>query len=307
MSNILLIGGSGFVGSHLAAHLSRQGHRVTIPTRRRERVRHLQINPTVDVVAANIHDDATLARLMRGQDAVINLVGILRGDFERVHAKLPARIAVSAKAAGVTRLLHMSALGADADAPSAYLRSKAAGEAAVRASGLDWTIFRPSVIFGRGDSFLSLFAGLLHSAPLLPLACPDARFQPVWVEDVAAAFAASLVDQASIKRSYDLGGPRIYTLRELVAYVGCTIGKPRPILGLGRGLSYLQALVMECIPGGPMTRDNFHSMQVPSVCPAAAVFPFGIRPTALEAVAPGYIGGDEAGQRCTDFCRTAGR
>ncbi|RTL51355.1 MAG: complex I NDUFA9 subunit family protein [Rhodocyclaceae bacterium] len=307
--NILLLGGSGFVGSHLARRLSAAGHGVTIPTRRPVRARELSVNPMVNVVAADIHDDKQLARLMAGRDAVINLVGILRGDFQRVHVALPRRIALAARAAAVPRLLHMSALGAANDAPSHYLRSKAAGEAALRnvaegaASGLAVTVFRPSVIFGDGDNFLNLFARLLRVAPVLPLACPDARFQPVWVEDVAAAFADSLCRSESHGRHYDLGGPHGYTLRQLVAYVGQVCGHPRPIIGLSPGLSYLQALLMECLPGGPMTRDNVASMKQDNLCPAGTVFPFGIAPTALEAVAPGYLGGVNRRQRLVSYCR----
>ena len=292
---ILVIGGSGFVGRHLVNRLAAAGHRVSVPTRHRQRVRHLAVGPTVDLLAADIHDDGTLRDLLAGQDVVINLVGILRGDFQRIHVELPRRIASAARAAGVGRLLHMSALGAAAGAPSAYLRSKAAGEAAIRSvadaagGGLAHTVFRPSVIFGREDRFLNLFAELLETLPLLPLACPAARFQPVWVGDVAAAFAAAVADSASIGQCYELGGPKVYTLEQLVRYVGVLRGQACPLLPLSARLSYLQALVMELIPGGPMTRDNWHSMQLPNVCAAASGFPFALRPSALEAVAPDYL------------------
>lgn len=298
--DVLLIGGSGFVGSAVARRLHAAGARVTVPTRRRERAKHLLVLPTVEVVDADVHDDGTLTRLVAGRDAVINLVGILKGGegnpygkgFARAHVELPGRIAHAAVAAGVPRLIHMSALQAAAEAPSGYLRSKAAGEAAVRACepGLAVTVFRPSVIFGQGDSFLTLFAGLLKRVPLVPLACPDALFQPVWVEDVAAAFAAALLHPESAGRAYDLGGPNRYTLRQLVDYAGTVSGHRRPILGLPPALSYLQALAMEWLPGGPMTRDNVRSMRLPSVCPDGSAFPFDIRPRALEAVAPDYLG-----------------
>jgi uncharacterized protein YbjT (DUF2867 family) len=197
---------------------------------------------------------------------------------------------------GVSRLLHMSALAADRGGPSRYLRSKGEAEAIVRASGLAWTIFRPSVVFGREDSFLNLFAKALKFAPLLPLACPDARFQPVFIEDVAAAFVKSLADFGAIGRSYDLCGPRVYTLRELVKYVATLSRRRRLIVGLNDSLSYLQAWAMELFPvkqilralGMLMTRDNYYSMQVASVCKCE--FPFGISPTAVEAVAPSYLG-----------------
>lgn len=296
--NILLIGGSGFVGSALARQLAAEGHDIVVPTRHRERAKHLVVLPTVDVVEADVHDEATLVRLMQGMDVVINLVGVLRGGegqpwgagFAQAHVELPKKIARAVRRSGVLRLLHMSALAADGRAPSGYLRSKAAGEAAAFAEPppVGVTVFRPSVIFGAGDSFLTLFARLLKHAPLLPLACPEARFQPVWVDDVAAAYCASLGDHASYGKSYDLCGPRVYTLRELVAYVGRISGHRRPIVGLPDAVAWLQARAMECV-GGPLTRDNLRSMRVASVCDAGCTLPFGLTATPLEAVAPGYL------------------
>lgn len=293
MKNALLIGGTGFLGSAIARRLvcrpASADFCLTLPTRRRERAKQLTMLPTASVIEADVHDEATLARLMAGQDLVISLVGILKGNFERTHVELPGKIARAAAAAGVPRLIHISALAAATDAPSNYLRSKAAGEAAVKAAYPEATIFQPSVIFGQGDSFLTLFAGLLALAPAVPLACPDARFQPVWVEDVAAAIVACLDHPESKGQTYPLCGPREYTLRELVAYTGKLSGHPRPILGLPLALSYLQAFMMEFVPGGPMTRDNVRSMQVPNVCTAGCTLPFGLKATPLEAVAPGYL------------------
>lgn len=289
MKNVLLIGGTGFIGGALAHRLASADIFVTLPTRRPERVRHLAVLPTARIVAADVHDEATLARLMQGQDAAVNLVGILKGDFRRAHAELPGKIARAARTAGVRRLLHISALAAAADAPSDYLRSKAAGEAALQAGYPAATIFRPSVVFGHGDSFLTLFARLQKLAPVVPLACAEARFQPVWVEDVVSAMAAALDCAESAGQAYELCGPHVYALRELVAYAGAISGHARPIVGLPPALSYLQAWVMERLPNGPMTRDNVRSMSVPSVCPAGCTLPFGLRPTPLEAVAPGYL------------------
>lgn len=289
MKNILLIGGTGFIGGALARRLARADFCVTLPTRRPERVRPLSILPTARLVAADVHDEATLARLMAGQDAVVNLVGILRGDFRRAHVELPGKIGRAAAAAGIRRVLHVSALAAADDAPSQYLKTKAAGEAAIRAACPTTTIFRPSVVFGRGDSFLTLFARLLKLVPVVPLAGADARFQPVWVEDVAAALVAALGRADSAGQTYPLCGPREYALRELVAYVGTLSGRPRPIIGLPFPLAMLQAFFMELMPKGPLTRDNVWSMEVPSVCPAGCTLPFGLRPTPLEAVAPTYL------------------
>lgn len=288
MKKVLAIGGAGFLGGVVARQLAAAGFHLLLPTRRREHAKHLTVLPTVEVVEADVHDEATLARLMEGKAIVINMVGILRGDFQRVHVELPAKIGRAAAQAGVGRLLHVSALGAAADGPSQYLRSKAAGEAALRAAYPQATIFRPSVIFGRGDSFLSLFARLSRIAPVIPLACPNAEFQPVWVEDVAAAMVASLSEPAACGRSYPLCGPRRYTLRELVRLAGEFSGRRRLIIGLPRPLGYLQALMTELV-GGPMTRDNFYSLQAPNVCPEGSTLPFGLSPTPLEAVAPTYL------------------
>jgi NADH dehydrogenase len=249
------------------------------------------------VVDADVHDPATLARLMAGQDAVISLVGILKGGegepygkgFARAHVELPRKIAAAAKAAGVCRVLHVSALKAAVDAPSGYLRSKAAGEATLRDAGLDLTLFRPSVIFGRGDSFLTLFARMAMIAPFFPLAGAEARFQPVWVEDVAAAVADSLSRSDSIGARYDLCGPTQYSLRQLVSYAASVSGHPRAVFGLPHGIAWLQAWAMEFIPNGPMTRDNIRSMQVASVCDAGCALPFGRKATPLESVAPMYL------------------
>lgn len=297
--NLLLIGGTGFLGSHLAAVLAAAGHRLTLPTRRRERAKQLALLPTAEVIEADVHDPAVLARLCRGQDAVFSLVGVLKGGegepygagFARAHVELPRKIAEACGTAGVPRLIHVSALKAAADAPSGYLRSKAAGEAALLAAQPEVavTLVRPSVIFGRGDSFLTLFAGLLKMAPVVPLACPQARFQPVWVGDVTAVLAACLERPESRGAAYDLCGPRTYSLKELVAYAGRVSGHPRPILGLPDFVSWLQAWAMEFVPGGPMTRDNVRSMRVPSICEAGCPLPFGLQPTSLEAVAPGYL------------------
>ena len=301
MKNILVIGGTGFLGSAIVRELARRpataGCLMTLPTRRRERAKHLLVLPTVSVIDADVHDPATLARLRAGQDAVISLVGILKGGegepygqgFARAHVELPRKIAAAARAAGVRRVLHVSALKATAGAPSGYLRSKAAGEAVLLDAGLDLTLFRPSVIFGAGDAFLTVFADLARIAPLFPLAGADARFQPVWIEDVVATVADSLLRSDSIGAAYDLCGPQQYSLRQLVSYAAAVSGNPRPVIGLPAAIGWLQAWAMEFIPNGPMTRDNIRSMRVASVCDNGCALPFGRVATPLEMVAPGYL------------------
>lgn len=301
MKNILVIGGSGFLGSAIIGELARRGGFtqtcITVPTRRPERARHLLVMPTVKLVGADVHDPAVLGRLMQGQDAVISLVGILRSaegqpygkDFAHAHVDLPQKIAVAALRAGVRRVIHVSALQASADAPSGYLRSKAAGEAALRAADLDLTIFRPSVIFGQGDSFLTLFAGLAKIAPFFPLASPDARFAPVWIGDVANCVVDSLLNSASIGQCYNLCGPQQYSLRELVHYAATVAGHPRTVIGLPDAIAWLQAWLMEFLPDPPMTRDNLRSMRVDSVCAEGMALPFGRKAASLEAIAPTYL------------------
>jgi NADH dehydrogenase len=294
ITTVCVLGGSGFIGRHVCHTLAAAGYRIRVATRDRERAKEqLILLPTVDVAPVNIHDPAPLAAFVRGADAVINLVGVLhdgRGDrsFQAAHVELARKVVAACRASGIGRLLHMSALASARDAPSRYLRTKGEAEAVVRESGLAWTVYRPSVVFGPGDSFLNLFATLLRFSPVVALACPGARFQPVFVEDVAAAFVKSLADPGSFGRSYDLCGPRVYTLRELVEYVGTATERRRPVVGLNDALSYCQALAMELLPVKLMTRDNYYSMKVDNVC--SCDFPFGIAPAALEAVAPSYLG-----------------
>ena len=293
---VTIVGGSGFVGRHLARVLTERGLTVTVPTRYRERAkRELIILPTVEVTEANVHDDADLERVISGADAVVSLVGILhesrRDEFTRAHVDLPRRVAQTCKRLGVGRVVHVSALGANGDGPSRYLRSKAHGEAALAsaAEGIALTIFRPSVIFGLGDSFLTLFVRLLALFPVVPLGSPGARFQPVWVVDVARAMADALDERNAFGKTYELCGPKAYTLRELVELTGEVTGNRRMIIGLGPRLSYIQALCMELTPWPILTRDNVRSMQIDNVCACGWPEDFHFSPSALEAVLPSYI------------------
>ena len=287
--NILVVGGSGFVGRHLVAALAARGAKVTVPTRSRERAKHLILLPTVDVVQVERLDARVLSQLAVGRDTVVNLAGILHGpDFAATHVELAQGVVNACHSAGVKRLLHMSALGADADAPSEYLRSKGFGERAVLAAeDLEVTVFRPSVIFGPEDRFLNLFARLAALFPVLAIGSPEARFQPVYVGDVVRSFLAALDDREAAGKRFDLCGPKEYTLRQLVELVCAVTARRRLVVGLPDALSYLQALVFEKLPFQLLTRDNYYSMRVPSVCECA--FPFGIHPVLLEAVAPSWL------------------
>jgi NADH dehydrogenase len=298
---ILVAGGSGFVGRHVCEQLVRAGHQVTVPTRRASRAACVRTLPGLTVLEADVHDDAQLSRLMTGHDAVVNLIAVLHGDetrFDRAHVQLPRRIAAAMRSAGVQRLVHVSALGADPQGPSMYQRSKARGEAALQSAGLDLTVLRPSVIFGAEDRFLNLFADLQKIAPVVPLAGSGTRFSPVWVVDVAAAIVHCLQRRHTIGQTHEACGPETFTLGELVQlsgqWAGVNGGRGRPVIALPRWVGWLQALAMEMLPGEPlMSRDNLASMQVDNVATqqgAGGLQGLGITPAALSAVAPTYLG-----------------
>jgi len=294
--SVLVLGGSGFVGRALCEQLQRRcgaDVRITVPTRRLPHAQSVQSLPGVTVVRADVFKD--LPRLVPGHDAVVNLVAILQGNaaaFEHVHVELPKRIA----AAGARRLVHVSAIGVAEHAPSRYLRSKAAGEAALQVAAqthpLALTLVRPSLVFGAGDRSVNLFARLQALFPLMPLGGASARLQPVWVQDLARALVEVLLRRESAGRTYEIAGPRELTLAELVKLAGRVAGHERPVLALPHALASLQALFMECLPGEPLlSRDNLASLSVPNVpsgqLPRLAEL--GIQPSSLEAVLPTYL------------------
>lgn len=296
MRQVLILGGTGFVGRALCEQWSRErpALRLRVPTRRATHAQTVRFLPAVDVLPADVHDDATLARLVDGCDAVVNLVAMLHGDeavFERAHVQLPRRLAAACRTAGVTRLVHVSALGIGPDAPSRYLRSKAAGEAAVGEGGVPYAILRPSVIFGAHDRFLNLFAALQARLPILPLAGATARFQPVWVADVARAITV-LAARETVPPVVEAAGPAVSTLADLARLAGRLCGHPRPIWPLPDTLARLQAALLALLPGEPLlSADNLDSMRVPNV--ASGTLPglaaLGITPASVEAVAPTYL------------------
>ena len=319
MNKILVIGGAGFGGRHIVARLVDRGLRVTVPTRHRARAGHLILLPTVEVVERDVNRDDALDLLLRDHDAVINLVGILQGsrgtpygpEFARAHVELPRRIVAGCTRLDVRRYLHMSALGADSKGPSMYQRSKGDGEAVVRASSLDWTIFQPSVVFGPEDRFLNTFATLARFFPAIPIGGADVRFQPVWIGDVADAFVHALDNRQTYRKAYELVGPRIYTLREIVQFAATASGHPRPVVALPEGVARLQARLMELAPGEPlMSRDNLDSMKVDSIASRQPYVPapeLGVTPTAMEAEATRYLGGMSVRSRLDVFRTRAGR
>ena len=297
MQKIVITGGTGFVGRNVCERLFAHSPeaRLVVPSRRRSTGRDLQVLPTVDLLVCDVHDTAALPGLLAGADALVHLVAILhgnQGDFERVHVQLPRQLAAACGAAGIKRVVHVSALGVAADAPSAYLRSKAAGEAAWRAAarqhGFGLTVLRPSVIFGAEDRFTNLFAALQRLFPVLPLAGAAARFQPVWVGDVAQAVVQALAAPQPPGPVIDCAGPEVLTLQQIVQQVGEMAGCRRPVLALPEGLGLLQAALMGLLPGQPlMSRDNVLSMRVPNI--ATGKLPgldsLGIHPAALATLA----------------------
>ena len=295
-NSVCILGGSGFVGRHIAGRLADSGKRVRILTRNRDNHRDLLVLPNLELVEANVFDSAQLEKHIQGMDAVINLVGILNekehnGDgFRVVHVDLPKSILSVCLKLDVSRILHMSALNADANSgTSFYLRTKGEGENALHTySGrrLAVTSFRPSVIFGPGDSFLNRFAGLLKTLPyVFPLACADARFAPVYVGDVAERFIRALNDKSTYGKRYDLCGPEQYTLKEVVQYTAAVLGLNRRVISLPDPISKMQAYLLEWFPGKPFSIDNYKSLKLDSVCSQG-----GHEPTSMDMVVPNYLG-----------------
>lgn len=296
--NVLVLGGSGFVGRALCEQLQRAGHRVTVPTRRDRQARPLLTLPAVTVHRGDVlRDEAFLAQLLAGQDAVINLIAILHGsaaDFERIQVQWPHRLARACLKAQVPRLLHLSALGVEGAEASGshYLMAKARGETTLRAqSGLQWTIYRPSVIFGAEDQFMNLFAGLQRGLPVMALGGATARLQPVWVGDVVRALVHGLTHPETIGQTYELAGPEVFTLRELVQLAGRWAHCPRPVLALPPALAWLQAWVFEHLPGPLLSRDNLRSLRVPNVATGhlPGLSDLGLPAHSLKALAPTYL------------------
>ncbi len=316
--SICVLGGTGFVGSRLVTRLVADGHRVKVLTRNRERHRHLLVLPELDLVNANVHDAGELAVQFDSADVVVNLVGILneRGyggaGFRAAHAELARKVAGASRSASVARLLHMSSLAADAQAgPSHYLRTKGEAEQIVATEcgdTIDFTIFRPSVIFGPGDSFINRFARLLRLLPLaFPVARGAARFAPVYVGDVVEAMVRCLRGGAASGRSLELCGPDVFTLLEIVAFTAQTLRLRRWIFGLPDFLGRAQGLLLGLVPGKPFSLDNFRSLTVDSVCSENGFALLGIEPQALPGIVRQYLGARSTSGLLDDYRESARR
>jgi uncharacterized protein YbjT (DUF2867 family) len=294
-----VLGGSGFIGRYIVQRLAARGDVVPVGCRHAEAARFLMTAGVVgQVMAVNIaiDDEELLPAFLAGCDAVVNCVGILaesgRQTFERVHHLGPARMARIAREAGVARLVHFSAIGADPRSTSAYARTKAAGEAAVRDAFPTATILRPSVVFGPEDQFFNRFAAIAMMSPALPLiGGGQTRFQPVYVGDVADAALKCLDDPATAGRTYELGGPKIYTMRELLELLLGEIRRKRLLIDLPFGMAALQARLMSILPSPPLTPDQVELLKRDNVVSSGALTlaTLGISPTAVEGILPAYL------------------
>lgn len=292
---IVLVGATGFVGSHLLPALARAGHECLALTRHAQSCRQLAVTPGVRLQSCDVFDEASLRAAMDGAGAVFSMAGILNEKgrngkgFERVHVELPRLILQACQATGTRRLVHLSALHAG-EGESFYLKTKGEAERMIRAADhVDATLVQPSVIFGAGDSFFNRFAALLKLAPVMPLACPEARMQPVWVGDLVRAMVAALDDPETVGEDLVAVGPRDYSLRELVQFTADTLGLKRRIIGLPDGLARFQAAVMDFVPGKPFSTDNYRSLKTDNTSVQNSLWRFGITPRSIEAEVPGYL------------------
>ena len=315
IKNISIFGGTGFLGQALAARLIKLGYKVSIPTRQRESFRELLVLPGLQLMQVNTHNEDDLYKALQGADAVINLVGILnetrssKQKFKTAHVDFTQRLLETCEKLGIQRYLQVSALKAEPEtSPSEYLRTKGEAEALVQKSSLNTTIFRPSVIFGANDSFVNKFAMLLNIPnPLFFLPVPNARFAPVYVDDVVEGIARSIDNPETYKKRYSCCGPKIYSMRELIQLIADTMGVKRKIIGLNPFLSKLAASFLGIMPGKPFSKDNYLSLQVNSICENNGLERLGISPVSMESVIPTYLQARDANLEFDEFRRTAGR
>ena len=310
---IVLLGATGFVGHNLLPELSAAGHSCVVLSRHALNCRELTVIPGVEVRQSDIYDEEQLKTFFEHADAVINMVGILNEPgrkgkgFNRVHVELVETILRACRASGLRRLVQVSALNAGKGS-SHYLASKGRAEELIRsAHDLDCTIVQPSVIFGDGDSFINRFAGLLKLTPIFPLACPEAKIQPVWVGDVSAAMALALEDPETFGQTLVMVGPEEFTLRELVEFTASAIGLKRKVIGLPNGLSRLQGRLMDFVPGKPFSSDNYLSLQIENTSIENSLWGFGIRPRSLESIVLGYLSGTQHQRHLDEYRKRAGR
>jgi uncharacterized protein YbjT (DUF2867 family) len=292
---IVILGGTGFVGRALTEKLAKKRHDVLVLSRNVGAHREAPLPGGVKLIDVDVYDEAQLAQKLQGANVAINLVGILNepgrngSGFRKAHVELTRTLVRACEHAHVPRLLQMSALNAGTG-ESHYLKTRGEAELIVRSSPLAWTIFRPSVIFGPGDGLFSRFANLLGLLPALPLARADARFAPVYVGDVAEAMVRAIENDETITQTYELGGPRVMTLREIVKYTAAQLGVTRAVVPLPNLFGRMQAMAMDFVPGKPFSTDNYLSLGVDSIPHHDGLAQLGITPTTVESVVPQYLG-----------------
>ena len=289
---IVIFGGTGFIGREVAARLIRAGAYVTVLARRPYRNKEMLVQPRLRLVQGDVRDPMAVGQALSGQDAAINLVGILDGtprQMQALHVDWPRRLVDSGRE--LKRLVHVGAVNADTGSDSRYLATKGQGEEIIRGAGVPWTILSPSVVYGNGDTFFNRFALLLRLAPgVMPVIRPEARFSPVFVGDVAEAIIASLTrDDLSGKR-LALGGPEEWTMRQVVEYTRSQIGVRRLLVNVPRAVAKMQARVMGLLPGRPFSLDQYHTLQVDAVAGPEDLRMIGIEPTAVDTIVPAYLG-----------------
>ncbi len=292
-----VFGGSGFIGRYVVKRLAALGHVVRVAVRDPEQAAFLKPMGGVGQIvplAIPITSEAAVRRAVEGADIVVNAVGILvesrAGDFNRLQADGATLVAGAAQAAGVDRLVHISAIGADAASQSAYARSKAAGEAGVMGAFGRATILRPSLVFGPEDKFFNRFGAMASFLPFMPVIAGSSRFQPVYVGDVADAVMAALADATTEGKIYELAGPKVWTFRELLQWILAETRRRRPLVEIPMGVARLQAAIMEHVPGKPLTRDQLILLSRDNVAgdlPGLAAL--GITPTPVEQIVPSYL------------------
>ena len=302
IKKIAILGGTGFVGQSLCNRLSKDGYKLKVPTRNREYNRdNLILLPNLELIETDIHNSDDLKELLIDCDAVINLVGILNEKrnngkgFRKVHVELVKNLISICKVHGIRRILQISALGADAkNGKSFYLKTKGEAEKLLRSNsvGIKTTILKPSVIFGKKDSFFNRFAKLLKICPFFfPLACYKTKFSPIYVLDVVEMIAKSINDPNSYNKSYQLCGPKNYSLKNLISFTSETLDLKCVIIPLNNTLSYFQARVFDFLPNKPFSTDNYLSAQTDSICKCNDLFRYNIKPTAIEDIVPQYLAG----------------
>lgn len=314
MKRVAVLGGTGFLGSNLCASLAAEGVSLIVPSRRPSHPGPVRVLPNAKVVRGDMHNVDALAALIKGCDAVVNLVGVLNAKgsggkgFRKAHVGVTETAIAACQAAGVERFVLVSAIGAG-EGESWYLKTKGEAEEVLKASSLEWTILRPSIIFGPGDGFFNRFAGLLRLAPMgLPIASPNAMMQPVYVDDVVNAIERALKDDATIGGVYELAGPKAYRFIDLVRIARDCLGMRRPVIGLPGPLGWMQAAFCEMLPGKPFSLDNLKSLKTDNVSDHKDFERLGIRPRSLEPIVRQYLAGTSQKQRqMSGHRRAAGR